>query len=242
MYIPPSTRVTDRTVLHELMERFSFGTLVTARDGCPNATHLPFLVSPGGEHGRLVAHLARANEQWRDFSSGREVLAIFQGDHTYISPAWYEDHPSVPTWNYMAVHAYGVPRVLDDAVLVRQYLESLVALHEAPFDDPWRMDLPAEYLSGMVRGIVAFEIPISRLEGKFKLSQNRSVRDQRRVVDALSRSSDSRAQGVRAKMEAGLRVVAEEGDSNSDRQTGDSRQKPDRGAADEQGSRHLPSS
>lgn len=201
MYIPSYTRIADRTQMHDMIRHFSFGTLVTVRDGCPQASHLPFLVYPDGQYGRLVAHLARANSQWQDFESEREVLAIFVGDHTYISPSWYEDQPSVPTWNYEVVHAFGVPRLLDAPGAVRGYLKALVAEHEEHREEPWRMDLPEVYLSSLQRGIVAFEIPISRLEGKGKLSQNRSIADRRRVVEALAKSTDPGAQGVRTRME-----------------------------------------
>src|SRR5207302_3988638 len=114
----------------------------TARQGRPVASHLPFLVYPDvDEHGTLVTHLARANDQWQDFASGAEALVIFQGDHAYISPSWYAAHPSVPTWNYMVVHAYGVPRVIADDERIWEILRSLVSKHEAGFDQPWPMDL-----------------------------------------------------------------------------------------------------
>jgi len=192
VYTPAYFRVTDRAVLHGLMDRFSFATLVTTHDGCPIATHLPFLVYPDySEHGTLISHMARANQQWRDFARGDEALVIFQGPHAYISPSWYEEHPSVPTWNYAVVHAYGVPRVIDDEARVRDALRALVDQHEAGFDEPWPMDLPDEYVRKMARGIVAFEIPISRLEGKFKLSQNRSARDREGVGAALTASGNA---------------------------------------------------
>jgi predicted FMN-binding regulatory protein PaiB len=112
MYIPQFNHVTDPAILHALMQHFSFATLVTQHEGRPFATHLPFLVEPEhGEQGRLLAHLAKANPQWTDFGPGREALVIFQGPHTYISPSWYETQPSVPTWNYAVVHAYGARRI-----------------------------------------------------------------------------------------------------------------------------------
>ncbi len=202
MYIPRSNLITDNAALHDLMRRFSFAILVTTREGHSVATHLPFLVySEGGEHGRLVAHMARANPQWTDFAPAGEVLVIFQGDHTYISPSWYADHPSVPTWNYMIAHAYGIPQIITDEARIRASLSKLVATHEAGFDEPWPIDvLPDDYLRTMMRGIVAFEIPIARLEGKFKLSQNRSEDDQRRVIAGLEESSDRDTEGVRAAM------------------------------------------
>jgi transcriptional regulator len=204
MYNPKHFQVTDRALLTELMERFSFATLVTTHDGSPLAAHLPFLIDPdAGDLGLLAGHMARANEQWRDFADGSEALAIFQGQHAYISPSWYQAHPSVPTWNYMVVHAYGVPRVIEDEARVGEMLRALVDKHEGSFDEPWRMDdLPGDYLRKMARGIVAFEMPIARLEGKFKLSQNRSEIDQRRVVEALASSADPLERELAAAMAA----------------------------------------
>jgi transcriptional regulator len=196
VYIPGETRVTDPRRLHELMRQHSFGVLVTVRDGCPRASHLPFLVLAGGEHGRLVAHMARANDQWQDFRPGAEVLVVFQGEHAYVSPSWYDKHPSVPTWNYVVVHARGVPMLIEEPAAVRAYLQALVDHHERGFETPWRMELPADYLARMMRAIVAFEIPISRIEGKFKLSQNRSRADQHRVANALAQSEDAGARGA----------------------------------------------
>lgn len=192
MYTPAYFRVTDRAILHGLMDRFSFATLVTTPDGGPIATHLPFLVYPDcSEHGTLIGHMARANQQWRDFARGDEALVIFQGPHAYISPSWYEEQSNVPTWNYAVVHAYGVPRVIDDKARVLDALRALADKDEAGFDEPWPMDLPDEYVRKMVQGIVAFEVPISRLEGKVKLSQNRSARDREGVVAALAASGNA---------------------------------------------------
>ncbi len=203
MYLPKQFEITDRALLHDLMRQFSFASLVTAHEGRPFATHLPFILdSARGEQGTLVAHMARANEQWRMFTEEAEALVIFQGRHGYISPAWYEEHPSVPTWNYMIVHAYGTPRLVDDEDRVRAHLRSLVDRHEQGRDVPWIMDLPEEYVARMVRGIVAFELPISRLEGKFKLSQNRSMRDRERVVAALAENVDPLAQDVQDMLKA----------------------------------------
>lgn len=204
MYIPPFNRVTDPRILHDLMRRFSFATLVTVHDGRPFATHLPVLVEPEwGEHGRLLAHLARANPQWMDFAPGVEALAIFQGPHAYISPSWYETHPSVPTWNYAVVHAYGVPQVIEDDGQIMEALRRLVATHEDGFDEPWTLErVPADYIGKMKRGIVTFEIPILRLEGKVKLSQNRSAGDRARVIEALGDRPEDGAQGVQALMRA----------------------------------------
>jgi transcriptional regulator len=191
MYIPNSFRATDRAQLHALMRQHSFAILVTQHDGSPFATHLPFLLDEQrGPHGTLLAHMARANPQWRDFESGAEALVIFQGPHAYISPSWYDEHPSVPTWNYVAIHAYGIPRVVEEPKKLYRMLQALVDTHEATFAQPWRMELPSDYVDKMTRAVVGFEIEITRLEGKLKLSQNRGESDRRRVTEALAESDD----------------------------------------------------
>lgn len=188
MYTPKHFEVRDPALLFALMERFSFATLVTIDAGVPVATHLPYLIErERGLQGVLVSHMARANAQWQTFRADQEVLTIFQGDHGYISPSWYAQHPSVPTWNYMVVHAYGTPRVIDDAAALAM-LERVIGKHEASYAQPWSMD--HEYATKLLRGIVAFEVEITRLEGKFKLSQNRSEHDQRQVIAALRASGD----------------------------------------------------
>src|SRR5262249_1978020 len=201
MYIPNSNRVDDRTQLHALMRQYNFATLVTQHDGAPFATHLPFLLdSEHGPHGRLFAHMARANPQWHDFATGEQALVIFQGPHAYISPSWYQNHWSVPTWNYAVAHAYGVPRIVEDHATLYGMLEALVDTHEAAFAQPWRMDLPADYMDKMMGAVVGFEIEITRLEGKFKLSQNRSEQDQRQVAESLGRSDNQTDRGVAGMM------------------------------------------
>jgi transcriptional regulator len=201
VYIPTFNAVHDPAILFDLMRHFSFATLVTNHEGAPFATHLPFLLdTDASAHGTLIAHMARGNAQWRDFDGVTEALTIFQGAHAYISPSWYEERVSVPTWNYAVAHAYGVPRVIEDESRVRAILRDLVDLHEGAFDAPWRMDLPEDYLCKQLTAIVAFEIPITRLEGKLKMSQNRSPDDQRRVAEALSASPDANAQAVGAIM------------------------------------------
>src|SRR5688572_31558658 len=139
MYIPSSFRADNPAELQTLMRRHNFAILVTQqysspgsdRGGAPFATHLPFLLeAERGPRGTLLAHMARANPQWRDFAAGQEALVIFQGPHAYISPSWYEVHPSMPTWNYAAIHAYGVPRVVDDRDRLYRMLEALVDTHE----------------------------------------------------------------------------------------------------------------
>lgn len=188
MYIPKSFAETDAAVLYDFMRAHNFAALVTQHDGQLTASHVPFMVD--AERGVLTAHLARANDQWRDFNGG-EALVIFAGAHAYVSPTWYETHPSVPTWNYTAVHVYGVPRLVTDEAIIRPMLNELVENHEQGRQPEWEMHLPDDYLRKMMAAIVVFELPIARVEGKFKLSQNRSDADQERVIAGLAQSADA---------------------------------------------------
>jgi transcriptional regulator len=201
MYIPPLFRQANPEVLHQMMRQYSFATLITIKDGTPFVSHLPFLfvAEPDGQ-GLLLAHMARANSQWKDFASGTEVLTVFQGPHAYVSPSWYEGRLNVPTWNYVAVHAYGVPELVEDPGEFRALLASLVDIYESGFEKPWRFDLPDDYVRDMMKGIVGFRIRITRLEGKEKLSQNRDEADRRHVAEMLTSSPDPVANEVAAWM------------------------------------------
>jgi transcriptional regulator len=197
MYIPPAFRVEYPGKLAALIQQHSFATLVTHDGTAPFASHVPMLFRPdAGSHGTLLSHVARANPQWQHFASGGEVLAIFHGPHSYISPSWYATEPAVPTWNYAAVHAYGVPTVISDHERVVSLLRETVSAYEASFAQPWPGDLPDEFRDRLIRGIVAFEMRITRIEGKFKLGQNRPVADNQGVFDALSRSGDAGSEAV----------------------------------------------
>ncbi len=192
MYIPKAFREEDMKKLHKLMQEYSFAALVTQQDGVPVATHLPFLLDSGrGPYGTLMAHMARANAQWKTFNGEQEALVIFQGPHAYISPSWYEVELSVPTWDYAAVHAYGIPEIIEDNAILYDLLKALIQTHEAQFEKRWDFQLPDDYLQKMMRGIVGFEIQITRLEGKFKMSQNRTASEQQRVIAALRDSEDA---------------------------------------------------
>jgi transcriptional regulator len=191
MYIPKHFELTDKATMHDLMRQFSFATIVSVLEGLPFATHMPVVVRPElGEHGLLRTHIARANPQWESFSTDAEILVIFQGDHTYISPKWYETHPSVPTWNYVTVHAYGKPKIVEEPERVRELLDELIGTYEG--EKGWNSShLSEKYMDGMMRGIVAFEIEITRLEGKMKLSQNRSETDRHGVIAGLDASTQT---------------------------------------------------
>ena len=203
MYIPKHFQITDPAWCHALMRAQSFATMITADDaGAPFATHLPILVDPArGPFGTLRGHVARANPHWRYLAAGRPTLVIFSGAHAYVSPSWYATHPAVPTWNYVAVHASGTGALVEDAEQVRALLADLVHVYESPGPEAWSFEaLPADYVAGMQRGIVAFEIPIARLEGKAKLSQNRDAVDRGRTREALAASDDPVARAVAALM------------------------------------------
>ena len=203
MYVPRHFEVTDRTWCHALMRAQSFAVMITADDaGVPFVTHLPILLDDArGPLGTLRGHVARANPHWRYLASGRPTLVVFAGAHAYVSPSWYASHPSVPTWNYVAVHAAGVGSLVEDAGRVTALLVDLVRAYEGGGEAAWSFEsLPGDYVAGMQRGIVAFEIPIDRLEGKAKLSQNRDAVDQGRTREALAAADDPLARAVAAMM------------------------------------------
>ncbi len=198
MYTPPAFVESDRTVQHDLIRRYRFGLLITVDDGAPVATHLPFLLDgERGPEGTLIGHMARGNPHWRVFGGEALSLAVFQGPHAYISPSWYVPGNSVPTWNYFVVHAHGRPREIDDPDKIAGILERMVDEEESRFARPWRLaDQDAGYLAGMRRGIVAFEMPIERLEGKAKLSQNRGAADRTGVIAGLRADQDTVGQAL----------------------------------------------
>ena len=207
MYVPKHFREDDLTVLQALMRQYSFATLVSTQDGVPVATHLPVLLdSEPAPYGTLKAHLALGNAQWRTFHEEREVLVIFQGPHSYISPSWYEVELSVPTWNYATVHAYGRPRLITEQTELYEHLSALVATYEGQFPQPWPFEkLPIDYVEKMIKGVVGLSIAITRLEGKYKMSQNRSTQDQQQVIEALGTATDSTTREVAALMQERLR-------------------------------------
>ncbi len=203
MYVPKHFDPADLAWCHALMARESFALLVTTGgDGLPFATHLPLLLDADrGTRGTIVGHLARANPHARLLAEGRPTLAVFQGPHAYVSPGWYANHPSVPTWNYVAVHATGRPSLIEEPARVTALLARMVATYEAGRAEPWRFDsLTEEYVAGMIRAIVAFELPIERLEGMAKLSQNRPAEDQAGAIRGLEATADPLARATAALM------------------------------------------
>jgi transcriptional regulator len=191
VYIPKFNQETRLDVMHALIESQPFATLVTMSNSGLFASHLPMVLDRGeGAYGTLRGHLSRANNQWRDLSPTVEALAIFAGDHHYISPNWYpeksESGKVVPTWNYAVVHAYGPLRVIEDPAWLLPHLTSLTTQHEANSAEPWHVsDAPADYIASQIKGIVGIEITLSRIEGKWKVSQNQSERTRLAVEQGL---------------------------------------------------------
>lgn len=201
MYIPTHFCEEEIPALHEMMRQNSFAALVTVTDGVPFATHLPVLLdSETPPYGILRGHVARANPQWRHFKAGTEGLMLFGGPHGYISPGWYETQPAVPTWNYTAVHAYGIPRLMTDEEL-KALLLDMTAYFEADLPTSQNLEFSDGYVEKLLPAIVGFEMPIVRLEGKRKLSQNRSETDRRQVIAALQQSGSMTDAALAAEMQ-----------------------------------------
>ena len=184
MYTPKFNQVSDRLLLIEAMQANSFAVLfgpLTGQEipGSPIATHLPLIVKDAGTHGLLEGHFAKANRHWQALA-GRETLVVFSGPHSYVSPTLYVDPLSVPTWNYIAIHACGTLQLVEDEAGKAALIEGLIALHEPAYAEQWRA-MPDGFRRTMLAGIVGFHIPIARIEGKFKLSQNRPEADRRNV-------------------------------------------------------------
>lgn len=198
MYTPAAFRDDDTHSLHRLMEDTRLAILVTHDENGMQASHLPLVLrSDQGANGTLYGHLARANPQWRALQAGAQVMVIFPGADAYVSPAFYpakaEHGKVVPTWNYLAVHAYGTAEVFSDAQRLLEVVSGLTNKHEANRASPWAVaDAPADYIDKMLGAIVGFALPIERLEGKRKLSQNRSAEDINGVREGLAASSDAR--------------------------------------------------
>ena len=202
MYIPALNKETDLSRLHALMRRNNFALLISNGESVPLATHLPFMLdTDAGDYGTLITHMARANSHWKQIKPDDEVLVIFQGVHSYISPRWYAEPSVVPTWNYATVHASGKPRLIHDEARLKQIVMALVEYHEGPGGLP---RLETNFPETLLKAIVGLEIPIDRLEGKFKFNQNKTLEDQRGVIEALSKSDDSTQRAVARIMQENL--------------------------------------
>jgi transcriptional regulator len=195
MYIPAFNRVEDRKKIDDLIDRYGFAMLVTQKDGALLASHLPVLLEKGKGGPRLLrSHMARANSQWQHFTSESEVLCIFSGPHAYISPSWYQMQHTVPTWNYAVVHVYGKATIIEDPLVLRQIVFDTTAKYESMMSQPWQIPLSENETNAMLKAVVGFSIEVTRVEGKFKLGQNRSTEDQEGMLRGLLSSPDVASQ------------------------------------------------
>ncbi len=195
MYIPEYHRVEDRAVTLDFINANPFAILISTTQEGPFATHLPILASEVDGRLHLRGHMAKANPHWKSINENQESLVIFHGPHAYISPSLYETRESVPTWNYAAVHAYGKGSTITDEARLNQLLEELIVHFDSQYAEQWP-SLSEQYRSRMVQHIVGFELTATRVETKFKLSQNRTRTDQESVIQSLSSSPDSTAAAV----------------------------------------------
>lgn len=213
MYVPKPFDESDVGVLHRLIRAHPLGALVTLTARGLDANHIPFLVhADPAPYGLLHGHVARANPLWREWVQEVDALVIFQGPNAFISPSWYpskqQTSKAVPTWNYAVVHAHGPLRVIDDAGWIRSHVEELTNAHEAGRPVPWKVaDAPADYIDAMVRLIVGIEIPIAKLSGKWKISQNRSGTDREGVVEGLTKEATPSAIAMADLVHQSLRPV-----------------------------------
>jgi transcriptional regulator len=193
MYIPKANEEKRIPVMHQMIAAHPLAALVTMGAAGLFASHIPMVLeNDGSPFGVLKGHISRANTQWRDLSPTVDALAIFAGPQHYISASWYpgtEEHgKEVPTWNYVVVHAYGPLKVIEEASWLMAHLESLTDQHEAASEIPWKVvDAPADFIKALLNGIVGLELPIQRLEGKWKVSQNRNARDREAVREGLEK-------------------------------------------------------
>lgn len=189
MYIPQDNQMQDRAEILAFMQRFSFATLIGVADRKPIATHLPFLVEEREQQLVLISHLALENEQWKTFTE-QTCLVIFSEPHAYISPSLYDRELNVPTWNYLAVHVYGRAKIIEDAAQIRSILNQTAQHYEEAYVAQWNR-LPEDYKARLSRGIVAFEITVTEVQAKKKISQNKSLKEQKRIADYLSNRENS---------------------------------------------------
>jgi transcriptional regulator len=202
MYLPAHFKEEDVATLHALIRAHPFATLVTLGADGLDANHIPMEIDPGpGPLGTLRGHVARANPVWQSHRRDVHALAIFAGPDTYISPSWYrtkqESGRVVPTWNYVVVHAHGPLVAIDDREWLRSFVTRLTDRHEGDRPDRWHVtDAPADYIDRQLQAIVGIEIPLARLEGKWKMSQNRDAADRAGVVTGLRAAGDATSREV----------------------------------------------
>jgi transcriptional regulator len=194
MYIPKNFLTTDREEIIAFIKQYSFGTIITTKENLPTAAHLPFLVSTKADNIILTSHFAKANEQWSQIAENH-VLVIFNEPHAYISPKHYDKEMNVPTWNYFSVHAYGQGQLITDTNKTFEVLEATIENYESEYKQQWN-NLPEDYKLKMVKGIVAFEVIITDLQAKKKLSQNKTNAEQMKIIETLSNSDNNNERDI----------------------------------------------
>jgi len=192
MYIPPKFKLKDETQIRAYIRQYPFATLITAVNNHPIATHLPFILEQKEEQWYLLSHMAKANPQWKLLEKN-QPLVIFQEPHAYISPTYYEKEENVPTWNYVAIHVYGIVEMLLEPEQAVDVLEKTIDVFEKNFQGQWK-NLDTGYKKRLLNGMVAFRIKIQNFEAKEKLSQNKTIEEQQTISDGLLDASDSSAQ------------------------------------------------
>lgn len=198
MYIPNNFSITDQNEILAFMKAYSFATIISAKENMPTATHLPFIVSTREDKVILTSHFAKANDHWKELETNKSLI-IFNQPHAYISPSHYERELNVPTWNYIAVHAYGDARIIIDEQSTFDVLEATINNYEAGYKNQWD-NLPFDYKMKLTKGIVAFEVTVTDLQAKKKLSQNKSEKEQKNIIDSLSLSEDKNERDIAAYM------------------------------------------
>ena len=188
MYIPGINKMTDKTKILAFMNRFSFAAIITSKGDFPIASHIPFVIKEEGDNLLLFSHVAKQNEQWKHIEDST-VLVIFSEPHAYISPTHYEKEVNVPTWNYIAVHAYGKGNLITAQEEVMSLLESTIDNYEPAYREQWNR-LPEQYRLGQMMGITAFKIEVTEIQAKEKLSQNKTRYEQQKIIDTLTVSAD----------------------------------------------------
>jgi transcriptional regulator len=192
MYIPKINLAKDKNEIVAFMKQFSFAIIITAKDNIPIATHLPFLVTTKGDNIILTSHFAKANEHWQDIENNK-ILVIFSEPHAYISTKNYDKELNVPTWNYISIHAYGQGNLITETENIFEVLGATIDNYETSYRQQWD-NFPEDYKMKMIKGIVAFEITVTDLQAKKKLSQNRTDTEKKKIIETLSKSTDTNEQ------------------------------------------------
>ncbi len=194
MYIPNHFKVADNDKLIAFIKQYNFGVIINTANQKPIATHLPFLIEERNGEWFLISHLALANEQWKHFNEN-EVLVIFTEPHAYISPKFYEKKQNVPTWNFVAIHCYGVPKLIEGVEELFQLMEKTIVTFEADYLQQFN-SLDEKYKMGLIKGIKGFEIKVADMQAQYKLSQNKTEKERDNIITHFEKSDDTNLKGI----------------------------------------------